>query len=131
MAPRNPPRLRRSILIFALAGLSVVAIFLVFVGVIPKRAITRSAITETSVRIQIYYQRNKRLPADLSVLPIRENYSNRTTDAWDRPLRYTIDSDNSFTLSSFGKDGVAGGTGDNTDLTVKYRIEHGEVQRAP
>jgi hypothetical protein len=83
---------------------------------------------ETSVRIEIYYQRNKQLPPDLSLLPVRENYANRTTDAWNRPLRYTIDSDDAFTLSSFGEDDAPGGTGDNADIIRKYRIERGEVQ---
>jgi hypothetical protein len=131
MAPRNRPLVRRSILILTIAGLSVVAVSLAFVDVVPKRAITPSAMTETSVRIEMYYQRNKRLPADLDVLPVRENYANRTTDAWNRPLRYAVDSDDTFTLTSLGEDGAPGGTGDDADVIRKYRVEHGEVQSVP
>lgn len=126
MLPRN-----RSILILALAGLIVAAVSLAFVDVVPKRAITPSAMTQTSVRIEMYYRRNKQLPADLSALPVGENDANGTIDSWNRPLRYTIDSDDAFTLSSLGEDGVPGGTGDNADVIRKYRVERGEVRPGP
>jgi len=128
MASRNRPIVRRSIIALAVAALAVVVVAFWCVDVIPKSAITPSAMTETSVRIEMYHQRNKRLPPDLTVLPVREGYVNRTADAWGRALIYTIETDDAFTLSSFGEDGATGGTGDNADLIRKYRIERGEVR---
>ena len=125
MAPRNQPILRRSMIALALA---VVVVAFSCVHVIPKSAITPSAMTETSVRIEMYYDQSKRLPPDLSVLPARENYANRTTDAWGRTLIYTVETSDVFTLASLGEDGASGGTGDNADLVRKYRIERGRVQ---
>src|SRR5450432_1283522 len=101
MASRNRPIMRRSVVIFAILGLVVVVISLAIVelDVIPPRAMTISAIDETSARIELYFQRNKKLPTDLSMLPLREGYMNSITDGWKHPLMYTIDADDIFTLS--------------------------------
>src|SRR4051812_17470600 len=88
MAPRNRPILRRSVVLFAIAGLAVVAIAIAMVDVMPASAITPTVIGATSNRIGLFFQRNKRLPPELSALPEGEEYSNRTTDRWNRPLRY-------------------------------------------
>lgn len=100
------------------------------VGVIGDRDLTASAMTETSVRIDLYLQANGKLPSDLSTLPARPNYSNRTTDGWNRPLAYKVEGD-SFTLSSLGRDGVIGGTGDDADWLQVYRIVNGQVEQVP
>src|ERR1700683_5505133 len=123
MVSRYRRLVRRSILFFAFVGLCVAAVFLIPIDVIPKPVMTQNAMMETAVRIAMYYQQNKHLSPDLSVLPVREDHLNRTTDGWNRPLRYTIDSGDTFTLSSLGEDGVPGGTGDNADVICKYRIE--------
>lgn len=123
--------MRRSILLFALVGLGTAAVSLVIVDVIPKQTLTRTAMTETTARIAMYYQRNKRLPPDLRVLPVLEGHINRTTDAWNRSLLYMIVSENTFTLSSLGEDGLPGGAGDNADVICKYQIENGEVRPMP
>jgi hypothetical protein len=68
---------------------------------------TMTAIGETSVRIGIYVNSNGKLPSNFNVLAMRPNYSNRTTDAWNRPLIYQIEGD-TFSLTSLGADGVAG-----------------------
>ncbi len=97
----------------------------------PQSAITPSAMTETYVRVGLYYQQNKKLPANLDVLPVRENYANSTVDAWGRQLRYTVDSETRFSLSSLGKDGVSGGAGDDSHLVQEYRVVNGEIDEVP
>jgi len=132
MPSHDWPTVRRSIIALAVAAMVVVVVAVSVVLCldlrIPKRAITPSAMGETSVRIGMYYQRNKRMPPDLSELPARDGYANRTTDAWGRPLIYTTGPDDTFTLSSLGGDGAPGGTGDNADVACNYRIERNEVQ---
>jgi hypothetical protein len=54
--------LRCSILLLVIAGLGVMAVSLAFVDVVPRRSITPSAMSETSVRIEMCFQRHKRLP---------------------------------------------------------------------
>jgi hypothetical protein len=97
------------------------------IEVIPPDAMTRNAVTETRVRIGMYLERNTVLPPSLEVLPMRDKYMNRTTDAWDRPLIYQID-DDGFSLTSLGKDGAPGGSGLDADVTEKYRIVDGELE---
>src|SRR5438105_1136734 len=100
MARRTRPIMRRPIVLVAIAGLAIVAIAIAMVDVMPASAITPTAIGETSVRIGLFVERNKRLPPDLSVLAQRQGYWNRTTDRWNRPLRYAPDGEDAFTLSS-------------------------------
>jgi Type II secretion system (T2SS), protein G len=128
MSKRLQPIIRRWVIVLAAFGLAVVAISYAFVDVIPKSAITPSAIGETRARIGIYYSANHALPPNLAVLPIREDHINRTTDAWNRPLIYTIDAADSFTLSSFGRDGVPGGVGEDADIVRKFRIVGSEIE---
>jgi hypothetical protein len=88
---------------------------------IPPAVITRSAITETFVRIHLYAETHKALPSSLDDLPKREGYANRTSDGWKRPLQYTVTKDGLITLQSLGADGKLGGEGDNTDMAISYR----------
>ena len=97
---------------------------------VTDRDMTSTAIVETSYRIGMYFKANDRLPADLSVLPARQGYINRTNDGWNRPLIYQSEKD-SFSLISLGKDGVAGGTGDNADMIHKYRVSNGQLGEVP
>ena len=131
MAPPNRPIVRRSVALFAIAGLAIVAIDIAMSDVMPASAITPTAMGEMSVRIGLFFERNKHLPPDLNVLPKREGYWNRTTDRWNRPLRYAIDAADAFTLSSLGKDDKPGGTGDNADEIEKYRVVRGGVEPVP
>ena len=52
---------------------------------IPRCAITPTAMTETYVRIKIYYEKHHELPKNLDMLPVREGYVNSIIDSWDRP----------------------------------------------
>jgi hypothetical protein len=73
---------------------------------IPPDAITRTSIGETFVRIELYAQQHKAIPSSLDVLPKREGYANRTTDAWNQPLKYEYDvSNGKITLTGYGKSG--------------------------
>jgi hypothetical protein len=129
MATPRQTWVRLSVAALALAALAALAVSLA--DVIPRHAITPTAMAATSRRIELYYLRNKRLPPDLSVLPVRDNYDSRTTDAWKRPLRYAIESEVEFSLLSFGEDGVAGGAGDSADVVRRYRMGLGQLVEVP
>ena len=131
MTRRNRPIVRRSIALFAIAGAVILVIAMAMVDVMPASAVTPTVMGATSNRIGLFFQRNKRLPSELSALPESEEYWNRTTDRWNRPLRYAIDGEDAFTLSSFGKDDKPGGAGDDADTIEKYRIVRGEVRPVP
>jgi len=87
---------------------------------------TDTAIGETFYRIHIYAQENGKIPTSLDSLPKREGYINRTTDGWDRPLEYRVRPDGIITLTSYGRDGVPGGDGDDADISVSYRTKRAD-----
>ncbi len=88
---------------------------------ITPHEMTRTAITETFVRINIYAKTNKIIPPSLEVLPKREGFANRTTDGWNRPLQYRATQDGIVTLTSLGADGQPGGNGEDADISMSYR----------
>jgi hypothetical protein len=81
---------------------------------------TKTAITETFARISIYAQTNRAVPSSLAVLPKRDGYANRTTDGWGRSLQYSLSTDGIITLTSFGRDGKPGGSGEDADTSESY-----------
>jgi hypothetical protein len=81
---------------------------------------TRTSITETFVRIDLYAKQKGQLPPTLAVLPEREGYANRITDGWGRPLQYHLDRDGIITLTNLGRDGKPGGAGADADIAESY-----------
>lgn len=125
------PRPKRWVAVSLLSVLAIAVLAFMFADVIPDRALTESAIVETSVRVGMFVERNKELPPSLTSLPKREGYANRVVDAWKRPLIYVVNSQDRFTLTSLGRDGVVGGTGDDADITEKFKITDGNARREP
>lgn len=76
--------------------------------------LTRSAMRETFVRIDMYARQRKAIPLSLDVLPVRQGHANATTDAWGRPLCYEVRSDGVISLTSLGWDG-------KPDIVMSYR----------
>jgi hypothetical protein len=101
------------------------------VDVIPPYNLTISSMTETEVRIGMYLNEHGELPDDFSVLPTRDHYANSTTDGWGRPLMYAHTKNDSFTLTSLGRDGEQGGKGDDADIVEVYQVENGEIKNDP
>ena len=81
---------------------------------------TETSIGETHVRIYLYMKEHRIVPSDLSVLPDRQGYANRTTDGWGHKLLYSVDNKGIITLSSLGADGKPGGVGVNRDIVHRY-----------
>jgi hypothetical protein len=82
---------------------------------------TSTAIDESFARIRIYAITNGAVPPSLDVLPKRNGYMNRITDGWGRPLVYRVAPDGIITIMSFGRDGNAGGSGEDADISLSYR----------
>jgi hypothetical protein len=114
-----PMRCRPSILIALGLVLSLVLAFAWVCGISPYE-MTHTAMVETFVRINQYAEVHRSLPPSLDVLPKRDGYANRTTDGWNRPLRYRVTSNGVITLQSFGADGKPGGSGENADIVQSY-----------
>ncbi|QEG24819.1 type II secretion system protein GspG [Mariniblastus fucicola] len=95
-----------------------------FVTTIPPHSMTLTAMTETHVRMHLYMLEHRECPDSLSELPKRDGYMNRTTDGWGRPLIYSVSDDGVISLSSLGRDGMVGGTGDDRDDTRRFRTRN-------
>jgi hypothetical protein len=118
---------RPFVLLLALGGLALLFAIANWAAA-PKSAYTQMWMRETSKRIGMFFERNGHLPPDLRALPERDGHENRTTDSWDRQLRYTVEGEADFTLSSLGRDDKFGGDGDDVDLVEQYRIVDGKVR---
>jgi hypothetical protein len=107
------------------AGLALLAVFSkLFVTRISPDDLTRSAMTETVVRIGMHLQQRSILPNSLGALPIRQGYANRTKDGWGRALIYNTD-EGGFSLASLGKDGLPGGSDEDADIFTQYQLVNG------
>jgi hypothetical protein len=130
MPNRATPIIRRPLLFAALAivGLSFTAV-LVMVHPVPESAITSTRIIVTSGRIEAYLNEYKRLPETLDQLPPWTGDPERDApvDLWKRPLLYDVHPDGTFTIRSLGRDGQAGGTGDDTDFLERFEVVDWEV----
>ena len=118
--------MKRNDIIAVVAVTALIGLMFLLVEVIPPKANTVSAITETFARISIYARQSNSLPASLEVLPKRKGYANQTTDGWNRPLHFDVDRDGIMRLTSFGKDGKPGGVGDNADITRAYHSKRAD-----
>ena len=116
----------RTVLRTLATALSAVAVVLSCTDRITPVDMTHSAIDETFYRIHIYAQKNGSVPSSLEVLPKREGYVNRTTDGWGRPLQYRVRPDGIITLTSYARDGVPGGAGEDADISVSYHTKHAD-----
>jgi hypothetical protein len=114
----------KKIMIAAVTVAAVIGLLALFVDVIPPKAETVSAMTETFVRIGLYAKQDLSIPPSLAVLPKRKGYANQTTDAWGRELTFGVTPDGIISLTSLGKDGKTGGQGDDADIRRAYFWRH-------
>ncbi|HZZ29623.1 MAG TPA: type II secretion system protein GspG [Pirellulales bacterium] len=87
---------------------------------------TVATIDKTANRIELYALQNQKLPAKLCA--IQDNRSAKEiTDAWNQKLHYSVTGPDTFVITSYGSDGVPGGTGDGIDIVRTFKIEPGEI----
>jgi len=115
------PEMCRAPIILALVLILALALSWFCTDRISPFDMTRTAMVETFVRISLYAETNEALPPSLDALPKREEYINRTTDGWKRPLQYSVPPEGVITFRSFGADGKPGVNGENADISQSYR----------
>jgi hypothetical protein len=97
-----------------------VVVFVVFVDTVPPRSATDVTMHVMKRRMLRYARINGSLPMSLDRLPRIEGYMNEVTDGWARPVLWRAESDE-VALTSYGRDGVPGGTGDDADMVGVFR----------
>ena len=71
----------------------------------------------TKRRIIQYIRVHGHLPESLSQLPEMKGYDNSVKDAWGKALIYKVLPSGDISLTSLGRDGQIGGSGEDTDMT--------------
>ena len=85
---------------------------------------TRTAMGETGARLDLFLVANDTVPSNLGALPKRTGYANQITDGWGRELIYSPNEDGTVSLTSLGRDGAAGGVGDDADIVRRFRTRN-------
>lgn len=83
---------------------------------IPPPSITSNSMGHCMLCILEYAQKYDAPPESLDVLLDEPDSQCEIEDAWGRKIVYQVNPDETVTLTSYGKDGIKGGDGDNTDL---------------
>lgn len=99
------------------------------IDVIPPKSATVMTLVELKERILVHAAFHRQLPTDLKQLPcdkVESLLGKGIKDGWGYPIHYSIDKDGIVTLSSLGKDGRPGGTGDATDLVGTFSAKEGD-----
>lgn len=108
-----------------LAGVFVVA-FLLFsaITIIPPKDLTRTRLRVLAARIRQNVAQGQDVNSlDIKTLPEAPGKDNAITDGWGHPIVMRIDG-STITLTSYGKDGKPGGTGQNADIAHRFSIDH-------
>jgi hypothetical protein len=87
---------------------------------IPPRGVTWSRMWLTKRRILQYALSHNQLPRSLSDLPIMPGYDNSVDDEWGRPITYEVSPSGVVTLTSLGRDGKVGGSGEDADMIATF-----------
>jgi hypothetical protein len=103
--------------------LALAVLMMLLVHVAPPELVTLSAMEVLKQRIARYAQQNDALPARLCETPEIAGKADATSDGWGREIAYSVDEDGVVTLTSLGRDGEPGGTGDAADIVRRFRAK--------
>lgn len=73
-------------------------------------------------RVAKHLSTNSKLPKDILSLPLIPKKIDDVHDGWGRAITWSIEN-SQVTLTSYGKDGVVGGDGENADIIRVIHLE--------
>lgn len=88
--------------------------------VIPPASMTYSTLLVTHHRIESFWNRHGKVPAEPTELPDEPHRDCSLTDGWGRELLWESDGTSRVKVSSLGRDGKPGGTGEDADLEIEF-----------
>ena len=94
-----------------------------FVTKVPPRSSTHGTIWVMKQRVLRYAKLHNSLPKSLNDLPETPGKINGVQDAWGRDILMSF-TDGKGTLTSLGRDGRSGGTGDDADMTGVFPLKN-------
>jgi len=114
---------KRTIIVSVGAGALVVILFALLVKalMIPTGIITQGCIITIKLQIEEYEKDHGELPDNLDGFRNFNKNRDITKDEWGRRIIYNVDSQDSITLKSLGRDGKPGGKGKNCDIILRFK----------
>lgn len=92
-----------------------------FVDTIPSGIATQTRLKAIERRLDHYYELHSQIPLSIDSLSTLPDYDDKNQDEWGRDFRWDLKEDGSvLVVTSLGRDGAAGGSGDNSDLELYY-----------
>jgi len=116
-----PGIIRRSMLVFFVFVMVVFSAAALVVDMMRTKSKTLQSIHVVSARILDYARNHGALPPNLDVLSAKDKtLDTLTKDEWGWPLFYRVDDNGTVTLISFGRNGIPGGRGEDTDISGSF-----------
>jgi uncharacterized protein YceK len=97
-----------------------IAIDQAFADVIPPQSQTDLRLRDTYGRIEAFWNQHGKVPAKADELPDVKDHDCSMKDGWGRELQWVSDGATKVTVTSLGRDGKPGGTGDDADLEIVF-----------
>ena len=107
------------VILILLAPVAALVIFSCF-DLLPARGLTGIRMETMKQRILHYARTHNELPKTAADLPLLTSRDNTVQDGWGRDIRFEIATNGIVTLTSLGRDGRPGGTGDDADITRAF-----------
>ena len=107
------------VILILLAPVAALVIFSCF-DLLPARGLTAIRMETLKQRILHYARTHNEFPKTAADLPLLNSRDNTVQDGWGRDIRFEIAPNGIVTLTSLGRDGRPGGTGDDADITRTF-----------
>ncbi len=116
------PRVLRANSVFIICFAGFVLFMCLSLDIAPPDAVTYTNMHMAKRRILRYATDHNQLPTSFDQLPHIEGFSNSVNDGWGRQIIMRV-KDDEITLTSYGRDGKEGGTGEDTDIIGIFRAK--------
>ena len=87
--------------------------------------VTRTVMQVVRRRIILYCIHNATIPDNLEELPEIQGFETSLLDGWGHQIHFRIE-ERVCTLTSLGRDGMRGGTGDDSDIVGNFFVKNAD-----
>lgn len=115
--------MKRKIIVAVSVALPLLVLYVVIIyaRMIPTGIVTQGCMVILKQQIEKYEKEHGELPYSLEPFRRFNKNSDITKDEWGNQIIYAVDSEQSITLKSLGRDAKPGGRGRNSDITLRFQ----------